>query len=137
MTRHPETIVAVDASDLFLDRLSGVVDPEASAVTAVSLEHTEVLGDTLEYRTLKRRLRERGYNQAEVLATAYADRSRRSVLCALERASAGTSQTNLQPAARLANVATAFRIVEGGHADVAGAHLLLVDDEAIVDRVGR
>jgi ComF family protein len=74
------------------------------------------------------RLRERGYNQAALLARAYADRSGRTTLEALRRGMGASSQTGLQPAARLANVAGAFAPTEDAAADIAGEHLLLVDD---------
>lgn len=78
--------------------------------------------------TTELRMRERGYNQAEVLARAMADHSRRTVLCALSRDGGASSQTTLQPAARRANVAGAFHPVPGAGCDIAGEHLLLVDD---------
>lgn len=74
------------------------------------------------------RLRERGYNQAALLAHAFADRSGRIVLEALRRGAGASSQTGLQPAARLANVAGAFAPTEAAGAEFAGEHLLLVDD---------
>lgn len=73
------------------------------------------------------RIRERGYNQAELLARALADQTRRTVSCALERGAGASSQTTLQPAARLANVAGAFSSAGGQH-KIAGQHVLLVDD---------
>jgi ComF family protein len=74
------------------------------------------------------RLRERGYNQAALLAAAFAKRSERTMVHALRRGAGASSQTGLQPAARLANVAGAFAPAEGSLADIAGEHLLLVDD---------
>lgn len=74
------------------------------------------------------RIRQRGYNQAEVLARALAERTGRTAICALRRGGGASSQTTLQPAARLANVAGAFSPVDGVEYDIAGAHLLLVDD---------
>ena len=74
------------------------------------------------------RLRERGYNQAAVLANAFAEATGRTAICALRRGTARSSQTTLQPAARLANVAGAFGLVQGTERDIAGEHLLLVDD---------
>jgi ComF family protein len=74
------------------------------------------------------RLRERGYNQAELLARAYALATDRTATCALRRAPGAGSQTALQPVARLANVAGAFAAHEGAMADIAGEHVLLVDD---------
>ncbi|HEY8484849.1 MAG TPA: ComF family protein [Longimicrobiales bacterium] len=74
------------------------------------------------------RQRERGYNQAELLARAYARRTRREVRLFLERAEGARSQTALQPVARAANVAGAFRVTRGSEPGLLGAHLLLVDD---------
>lgn len=74
------------------------------------------------------RLRERGYNQAGLLADAFAERSGRTMVHALRRGAGASSQTGLQPAARLANVAGAFALGQGFAAEIAGEHLLLVDD---------
>lgn len=74
------------------------------------------------------RIRERGYNQAGLLAEALASRTGRTVLCALQRGAGASSQTTLQPAARLANVAGAFSPVAGTEHEIAGEHVLLVDD---------
>jgi ComF family protein len=74
------------------------------------------------------RIRERGYNQAELLARELALASRRTVLCALQRGGGAGSQTTLQPAARRANVAGVFNPVAGTERDIAGEHVLLVDD---------
>lgn len=78
--------------------------------------------------TTELRIRERGYNQAELLAVALASRSRRTVLCALRRGGGVSSQTTLQPAERRANVAGAFRPMAGTERELAGEHVLLVDD---------
>lgn len=78
--------------------------------------------------TTELRIRERGYNQAEVLAEALAASTGRAVLCALQRGGGASSQTTLQPAARRANVAGAFSPVAGTEGGIAGEHLLLVDD---------
>lgn len=74
------------------------------------------------------RLRERGYNQAAVLAEAVARESRRTVICGLHRSVGASSQIALQPAARLANVAGAFGLVAGAAQELAGEHVLVVDD---------
>ncbi len=78
--------------------------------------------------TTELRIRERGYNQAELLARALGERTSRTVICALGRGGGASSQTTLQPAARRANVAGAFRPEAGATHDIAGEHLLLVDD---------
>src|SRR5690606_21354632 len=75
------------------------------------------------------RLRQRGYNQAAKLGAAFALRTNRSVHPELlGRSRAAGSQTSLHPVERRANVAGAFRAVEGAAATVAAEHLLLLDD---------
>jgi ComF family protein len=78
--------------------------------------------------TTTTRLRERGYNQAERLAITYARLTRRTLRPILERAGAATTQTVLQPAARGANVAGAFRVAKRGARQIEGEHLILIDD---------
>jgi ComF family protein len=74
--------------------------------------------------TTRARLRERGYNQAGLLAGAYARLTRRPLRTLLLRTSGARTQTALQPAARAANVAGAF----AASAELAGLHVILVDD---------
>jgi ComF family protein len=74
--------------------------------------------------TTAQRVRERGYNQAQLLAHELAAVTARAMDPLLSRASGTRTQTTLQPAARAANVAGAF-IADRA---VAGAHVLLVDD---------
>ena len=78
--------------------------------------------------TTATRIRERGYNQAALIAQALARKIELPCADYLERAPAASSQTTLQPAKRAANVAGAFRV----RADMAGAmrgeRILLVDD---------
>jgi ComF family protein len=78
--------------------------------------------------TSAQRLRERGYNQAGLLATAYARLTGRECLPALERSAASASQTGLQPVRRRANVAGAFRPVAAHSRRLANAHVILIDD---------
>ncbi len=78
--------------------------------------------------TTAARLRTRGYNQAQRIAVAYARLTRRRVAAVLERTRAQDTQTHLQPAARAANVAGAFRVRRGAEAMLHGAHVLLIDD---------
>jgi len=73
------------------------------------------------------RLAERGFNQAELLAAPCAARWRVPVLGrALIRTRPTLPQTDLDPAARRANVRDAFRVLRP--AEVLGRRLLLVDD---------
>jgi ComF family protein len=74
--------------------------------------------------TTAERLRERGYNQAAVLADSFARLSLRHVAAVLGRGSGTRTQTALQPAARAANVAGAFTAREPAD----GLHVILVDD---------
>lgn len=76
--------------------------------------------------TTTTRMRERGYNQAQVLAEAVAKGLGCSCENLLERTAAKSTQTTLQPAARGANVAGAFRLQAGVR--VHDAHILIVDD---------
>ncbi|MEW6219495.1 MAG: ComF family protein [Thermodesulfobacteriota bacterium] len=74
-----------------------------------------------------RRLRERGFNQALVLARALFPQARRRIAPdLLERQRPTTPQTALSGAARRANLRGAFRLRPG--ASVAGQSILLVDD---------
>jgi len=83
------------------------------------------------------RLAIRGYNQSEHLARALSRYWRRPVVALLERTRDTATQTTLTPAARLANVAGAFKIrnAEGGTRNGArvprsalSRPLILVDD---------
>jgi ComF family protein len=77
--------------------------------------------------TSRARLRGRGYNQAALLAGAYARSRGLERLDALERTRAQDTQTALQPMQRAANVAGAFRLNQGAP-QLAGEHILLIDD---------
>lgn len=75
------------------------------------------------------RLRERGYNQAELLARETA--TRRGWALApdvLIRGRSTETQTALHPAERRANVAGAFAVPTGRSEALRGEHVLLVDD---------
>lgn len=78
--------------------------------------------------TTAERLRTRGYNQAGCIAEEYARLTGRTVEPLLQRSRAQDTQTHLQPAARSANVAGAFRVRRGADARLRDAHILLVDD---------
>jgi ComF family protein len=74
------------------------------------------------------RLRERGYNQSELLARGISEHWRVPVWAeCVERARATTTQTQLTPAERRRNVSGAFRAAPGA-VNFRGAHLVLVDD---------
>ncbi|MGH7459165.1 MAG: ComF family protein [Longimicrobiaceae bacterium] len=75
------------------------------------------------------RRRERGYNQAELIARAFALRTGRSLDAGLlERPGATETQTGLHGGERRANVAGAFRVPARRWGDLEGRHLLLLDD---------
>ena len=75
------------------------------------------------------RMRQRGYNQAALLATAYAPRTKREVRSdILVRTRSAGSQTSLHRAERRANVAHAFEVSASGLSAIAAEHLLLIDD---------
>ena len=78
--------------------------------------------------TTESRLRERGYNQAGLLARGVSEKLKRPCENLLERTSSKGTQTTLQPAARGANVAGAFRVRSGAHDRLDAAHILIVDD---------
>ncbi|MGH7504872.1 MAG: ComF family protein, partial [Longimicrobiales bacterium] len=93
-------------------RLPEDVDVEARLVVAVP--------------TTAVRLRERGYNQADLIAHAFARRTGRRVRSLLVRRGVSGSQTRLQPASRATNVAGTFAMAGDERLD--RVHLLLVDD---------
>lgn len=75
------------------------------------------------------RVRERGYNQAALLADGFARLTGRTSdpeLLARTRASA--TQTTLHPSERRANVAGAFAVPAGRAGELRGEHVVLVDD---------
>jgi ComF family protein len=77
--------------------------------------------------TTRARRRTRGYNQAELLARAYATAGKLEFVDSLERTRASDTQTALQPLERAANVAGAFRLRDSTPS-LKGAHVLLIDD---------
>jgi ComF family protein len=89
--------------------------------------------------TTQGRMRERGYNQAALLASGYASHTGLELVEWLRRTGARGSQTSLQPMARAANVAGAFALTDAAvtpsgtgpatrKVPVEGAHIVLVDD---------
>ncbi len=75
------------------------------------------------------RIRERGYNQSLLLAQPIADRWSVPVWGdVLERTRRTSTQTQLTPGERRANVAGAFRATETARPRLRGAHLIIVDD---------
>ena len=78
--------------------------------------------------TTRQRLRQRGYNQAELIATRLAELRDVPMYRALQRRDGGLSQTALKPAERRDNVQGVFTPVSGAARPLRGAHVLLVDD---------
>jgi ComF family protein len=76
------------------------------------------------------RVRDRGYDQAALLANEAGRRLRVAVRPALERTRATTAQFDLDRAARAANLGGAFRAVERQGDGIAGRWVVLVDDVA-------
>lgn len=72
------------------------------------------------------RLRERGYNQSEVLARAFAKAAEISCLPTLKRIRNTPSQTELSKKDRVQNVRSAFRALDPP--SIRGKRVLLVDD---------
>ena len=77
--------------------------------------------------TTVQRRRERGYNQSERLAAALAARLGWQLCDCLERTRAADTQVALQPLARAANVAGAFRL-QRPVPELLDQHVVLVDD---------
>jgi ComF family protein len=78
--------------------------------------------------TTAQRRRQRGYNQAALIATAYAERRGLELVEALERTAGGGSQVSLTPAERRSNVRGAFGAVPSALGRIRGRHVTLVDD---------
>lgn len=78
--------------------------------------------------TTERRRRERGYNQAALLARRFAEAAGRRCLEVLERREGGRTQVSLTPEERRHNVRRAFRLRDAEAQTVAGREIVLVDD---------
>jgi len=75
------------------------------------------------------RMRDRGFNQSEVLAEVLSARWRIPVWReVIRRVRATETQTRLTPADRLRNVSGAFRANPSTRTSLGGAHVVLVDD---------
>jgi ComF family protein len=77
--------------------------------------------------TTRRRQRQRGYNQAALIARSFGEQTGLEVVEALARGAGGGSQVSLRPSQRRSNVRGAFAPTAAARA-VAGRHVLLVDD---------
>jgi ComF family protein len=106
------------AADEMADRMSRLAWP-----TDVVRERAAILPVPL----ASARMRERGYNQSELLARGLSRRWRIPVWTdVLLRGRETESQTRLTAEERLGNVAGSFRI--GDARELAGAHIVMVDD---------
>jgi ComF family protein len=75
-----------------------------------------------------RRLRMRGFNQAEILASAIAERTNAPITPALNRVRDTYPQVQLQAHQRQENMENAFLVEESHREAVSGARVILVDD---------
>ena len=78
--------------------------------------------------TTRRRLRSRGYNQAQLLAASVSEGVSQPLREALERRHGGLTQVGLHPGQRRANVKNAFVAKDEALVVLSGARVLLVDD---------
>lgn len=78
--------------------------------------------------TSARNMRRRGYNQAEVIASALALALDLPLLTCLERRGRKGTQTSLNPTERRANVSDAFVLAESVRSVVTDRRIVLVDD---------
>jgi ComF family protein len=101
----------------------------ARRMTKVALPGAAEGGDTLvvPIPTTRRRQRQRGYNQAALIARSYAGQTGLEVVEALARSAGGGSQVALRPSQRRSNVRDVFAATPSARA-VAGRQVLLVDD---------
>jgi ComF family protein len=98
-----------------------------SELARITLPAADVASLVVPVPTTAKRLRGRGYNQADLLAVSFAARTDRRLLRALARPAEGRSQTSLGPAERRVNVRGAFA-PDPTAMGVVGARVLLVDD---------
>jgi ComF family protein len=101
--------------------------PSMGAAVARRWARVGVAGDTfVPVPASPDRVRERGYDQAALIAAEAGRRLRVPVLHALERTRATTAQFDLDRAGRASNLGGAFRTAAG--APIAGRWIVLVDD---------
>ena len=109
--------------------------PELAGALAERMGHVSLPGfqglggvPLIPVPTTRGRIRERGYNQADVLARALAERSDGVVVQALARRDGDGSQVALQRGERRANVQGAFMLCEAEIPEIQGRDVVLVDD---------
>lgn len=108
------TDLSFDGAQLLSALYSSIVPEKIDLITAIPLH--------------KRRLAERTFNQAEVLARETAKLLAISYLDCLTRQRYSESQTHLSDEARKNNVADIFRIIPDNQQKIVGRIVLLVDD---------
>jgi len=108
-----------ELAPLLAERMGALPLPERAAAADVLV---------VPMPTTRKRRRQRGYNQAGRISEAYALRTGRPVLEALERTGGGGSQVALHPAQRRTNVRRAFSVAPALAAELQGRHVILVDD---------
>jgi ComF family protein len=91
-------------------------------------EHTEAGRIVVPIPTTARRRRQRGYNQAALIAYAYAEQGGLECVDALQRTAGGGSQVSLTPAERRSNVRGAFAPVDEALHRIRAKQVTLIDD---------
>ena len=138
----PESLARVRSAAILVPPADGMVHalkyggwPEMAAPMArsmarhlVELEGEAREGTLVPVPTTRKRMRTRGYNQAELLARALGEGTGRPVLGLLVRHGSGGSQVALHREERRANVRGEFRLAEGATVPNDGRPLVLVDD---------
>jgi ComF family protein len=107
-----------ELAPLMASRFSGLLGPSETPADAVVVPTP----------TTAARRRERGYNQATLLAVPFAAQGGWTLVEALERAGGGGSQVSLDPSARRSNVRGVFSVPPCRSTSLVGRHVLLVDD---------
>ena len=97
-------------------------------LTLEPLEHAGAGRIVVPIPTTASRRRQRGYNQAALIASAYAEQAGLECVDALRRTAGGGSQVSLTPAERRSNVRGAFQAVETRLHRIRGKHVTLIDD---------
>jgi ComF family protein len=105
-----------------------LVEPLAAAVTA-RIRHARIPGELIAHVPVHReRARERGFDQAALLAAAVAVRLRVPSLPLLARSAATVAQHALGRDARASNVGSAFRVAPRYRALLVDRRVILIDD---------
>ncbi len=107
---------------------SELADLMGGALTALDVPGDGRRSVVVPLPTTARRMRRRGYNQAELLARRLSAARGLRLVHALERSGEGRSQTTLSPTERRENVRGAFGPVADVAPLITGADVLLVDD---------